>query len=148
MHSSGCLVVAGAGHQAQLAQRGRAHLLRLVDEEYRAPPRGLQVRQPALAQALEAAPAVVRAQRHGEDVAEFAVQVGQAALRMIDDAHVDVGQPGEAIGEQAQRHTFARARIAVDHREAALADLRVLDAPAEVLQLGCVFQRIVDGISG
>ena len=44
-------VEAGAGHQAQLAQHGRAHLLRLVDQQHGAPACGLQVRQPALAQA-------------------------------------------------------------------------------------------------
>ena len=39
------------------------------------------------------------------------------------------------LGQQAQRHAFATARVAVDHREATLADLRVLDAPAKDLLL-------------
>src|SRR5665213_1373457 len=73
-------VEARAGQQAQLAQGRRTHLLRLVDEQHAAPAGGVQVRQPAFAQGLEAAPSVVRAKRDGEDVAEFAVEVGQVAL--------------------------------------------------------------------
>jgi hypothetical protein len=90
--------------------------------------------QPAFAQALEAAPAVVRPQRHGEHVTEFAVQIGQVALRVGDGADGHVGNARQAIGQHAQCDALARARVAVDHREAALADLRVFDAPAEVLQ--------------
>ena len=102
----------------------------------------LEVGQPALAQGLEAAPAVVRAQRHAEEVAQLAVEVGQVALRMVEGADGDVGQARQALGEQAQRHALAGARVAVDHGEAALADLRVLDAPAEVLELGRHVERL------
>ena len=86
-HSNGCSVVARTGQQAQLAQGGRSHLLRLIDEQHAAPSGGVQVRQPAFAQGLETAPPVVRAQRDGEDVAELAIEVGQIALRMVDGAH-------------------------------------------------------------
>ena len=75
----------------------------------------------------------MRAQRHGKDVAHFAVEIRQVALRMIDRADRDVGQSRETLGQQAQGDALAGARIAVDHREAAFADLGVLDAPAEVL---------------
>jgi len=111
-------VEARAGQQAQLAQRGWAHLLRLVHQQHGAPARGIHVGQPALAQRLEAAPAVVRAQGHGEDDAELAVQVGQVVLRMVDGAHRHVGQLGRARGQQTQRHALARAGVAVDHGEA------------------------------
>jgi aminopeptidase N len=78
-------VEARAGRRRSSHTR-RAHLLRLVDQRHRSTT-VVQVRQPAFAQSLEAAPAVVRAQRHGKDVAQFAVQVGQVALRMVDGAH-------------------------------------------------------------
>jgi hypothetical protein len=52
---------------------------------------------------------------------------------MIDGADGEIREPGEALGEQAQHHAFAGARFAVDHRKPAFADLRLLDAPQEVL---------------
>lgn len=75
----------------------------------------------------------MRAQRHGEQLAELAVEIREAALGVVDGADGEVRQPGEALGEQAQHHAFAGARFAVDHRKAAFADLRLLDAPQEVL---------------
>jgi hypothetical protein len=42
---------------------------------------------------LEAAPAVVRAQRHAEHLAHLAVEVGEVALRMVDRPDGDIGQP-------------------------------------------------------
>ena len=60
------------------------------------------MRQPTLAQRLEAAPAVVRAQRHGEHVAEFAVEVRQVALRMADGGELHIEQPPQALGQQTR----------------------------------------------
>jgi hypothetical protein len=100
--------------------------------------------EPGLAQRLEAAPAVVRAQRHAKEIAHLAIEVGEVALRMGDRPDGEIGQPRQALGQQTQRHAFARARVAVDHREAALADQPVLDAPAEVLEA----RRHMDRLGG
>jgi len=72
------------------------------------------MRQPALPQGLEAAPAVVRAQRDGEAVAQLPVEVGQVALRVIERPHAHAGEFGQALGQQAQCDALAGARIAVD----------------------------------
>jgi hypothetical protein len=47
------------GEQAQFVEDGRVHFLRLVDQHHRTQEGGLQVGQPALAQGLEATPAVM-----------------------------------------------------------------------------------------
>lgn len=55
---------------------------------------------------------------------------------MAQGADGNVGQARESLGEKAQDHALAAARIAVDHGEAALVDLSLLDAPAKALHLG------------
>ena len=52
---------------------------------------------------------------------------------MGDGADADVGQPCQPLGQQAQDDTLAGAGVAVDQGETALADLRMLDTPAELL---------------
>ena len=76
------------------------------------------------------------AARIRERFAELAVEVGQVALRVADGGQLDVGQPRQALRQHPQGHALARAGIAVDQREAALAHLSVLDAPAKALQPG------------
>ena len=99
---------------------------------------------PTLAQELEAAPAVVRPEGNCEHLAHFAIEVREITLGVIDDADGDVGRARQALGEQAQDDAFAAAGFAVDHGEAALADLGVFDAPAETLDL----RRYVDRSGG
>ena len=72
---------------------------------------------------------------HGEDIAQFAIEIIQIALRVIDCANGDIRQFFEAFGEQAQDDALAAARIAVNHGKAAFANLRMFNAPAEVLNL-------------
>ncbi|MNC93477.1 hypothetical protein D3C83_101130 [compost metagenome] len=55
------------------------------------------------------------------EIAELAVEVAQVALRMVDDADGEVGESSEPLGEQPHDDAFAGAGIAVDEREAALA---------------------------
>jgi len=64
------------------------------------------------------------------------VKVAQLALWMMDDADRQIGQAREALGEHSHDNTLSRARVAMNEREASLAQMRLLDAPAEVLDLG------------
>ncbi len=121
-----------AGQDAQLAEHLGAHLLRLVDQQHWAHQGRLDVGLPLLAQRLEAAPAVAERQRYAEEVAELAVEVGDAALRVADHADGDVAQTGEPLGQDAQGDRLAGAGRAGDEGEAALAHL-ALYAEAEVL---------------
>jgi hypothetical protein len=137
-------IEAGAGEQAQLVEHGGTHLLGFVHQQHGAPAGGFQMAEPGRAQRLEAAPAVVRAQRHAEQLAELAVEIPEAALRMIDGADGEIRESGEALGEQTQHHAFAGARFAVDHRKAAFADPYLLDAPQELLHA----RGDVEGLDG
>ena len=121
------------GEQAQLVEHGRVHLLGLVDQQHRAQEGGLQMSQPALAQGLEAAPAVMGLELDGEQIAHLAVEIGQIGAGMADGPDADLGQLAEALVEQAQHRTLAGTGIALDQGKAAFADQRVLDAPAELL---------------
>src|SRR5215469_6630826 len=47
----------------------------------------------------------------------------------------------QPLGEQAEHHTLAGARIAADQREAAFTHQAVLDAPAEAVDLAGLQQR-------
>ena len=85
-----------------------------------------------LAQALEAAPAVTWRQRHAEEIAQLAVEVGHAALRTADHADGDIAQTGQPLGQDAQRHRLAGTGRAGDEGEAALAHL-AFEAQAEML---------------
>jgi hypothetical protein len=91
------------------------------------------VRVPRVAERLEAAPAVARRERHAEEVAELAIEVGHAALGMFEDADYDVAERGEPLRDQAEGGGLAGARISGEEREAAFAH-QVLEAPAEVLE--------------
>ena len=122
----GLRVEAGARQQPQLGQGGGVHLLRLVDQQHGAQAGRFQVGEPALAQGFEAGPAVVGADADGEDIAQFAVEVGQVALRVADHADGQVVAAGQAVGEHAQGDAFAGAGFAVDQGEAALAHQGVL----------------------
>ncbi len=63
-------------------------------------------------------------------------------VRVIDGADGNIGDLLKVFGQQTQDDALAVARIAVDHGEAALANLCVLDAPAEVLDLGRHVDRL------
>src|SRR5690606_39196585 len=75
---------------------------------------------PALAQRLEAAPAIVALQRHAEEAAELAIEVAASALRMVDGANVDVAHRSQTVLQEAQRDALARPRVAGHHHEAAV----------------------------
>src|SRR5215471_13841416 len=63
----------GAGQQSQLRQHLGRHLLRLVDDQDGTDERAVDVGLPALAQYLEAVPAVVRAELDAEQRPHLAV---------------------------------------------------------------------------
>ena len=98
--------------------------------------------EPAGAQRLKSAPAVADADGDGEDIAEFAIKVAQVALRMVDDTDREVRQACEPLGEQAHDDAFSGPRLAMDQGEAPLAQVRLFDAPAEVLDLRRHIQRL------
>ena len=54
----------------------------------------------------------------------------------------------EPLGEHAQHDALAGARITVDQGEAALAQIRLLDAPAEVRDLRREVQRFAGYLGG
>jgi len=60
--------------------------------------------------------------RYAEDVAELAIEIGHATLRMIDRSDDDVTKTTQPLGEQTQRDALAAARLASDHHEAPVAD--------------------------
>ncbi len=121
----------GAGQDAQLTQHLGAHLLRLVDQQHRTHQGRLDVGLPLLTQGLEAAPAVALRERHAEKVAQLAVEVGDAALRMADHTDGDVAQAREPVGQDAQGHRLAGAGRTGDEGEATLAHL-AFETEAEV----------------
>src|SRR5450631_2263257 len=98
--------------------------------------------EPTSAQRLKSTPTVAHPHADAEDIAEFAVEVAQVALRMMDDADREVGQASEALGEQAHDDALAGTGVAVDQREAPLAQVRLFDAPAEVLDLWRHIERL------
>jgi hypothetical protein len=79
-------------------------------------------------------PAIVIREWHSEDVADLAIEVGDAALRMIDRADHHITQTAKALGQDAQRDGLAAPRLAGDHHEAAVAD-GGLDASGEAVDL-------------
>ena len=90
---------------------------------------------------LGAAPAVVRMQRHAEELAELAVEVGDARLRAAEYPDLYVALRRQPLGEHAQRHRLAQPGQPGDQGKAALAD-ELLDAPAERLQAGADVERL------
>ena len=100
------------------------------------------MRLPTLAEGLESAPAVRRAELHREDVAQFAVEVTAFRLGPLHDAHHHVAERGEAFGHDPQGHRLAGSRLARDQGEASFLD-QLLDTPGETLDLGGHQQRLV-----
>jgi hypothetical protein len=93
------------------------------------------MRHPALPQGFEASPAVVRGEGDAEELAELAIEVGHSALGPGQLPELDVGEVAEFVGEQSQGHRLAGTGLSGNESETALAHL-VLDAPAEVVELG------------
>ena len=139
-------VEAGGRQEAQLGQDGGLHLLRLVGDEHRARQGGVDVRLPTVAQNLCAGPAVVGRKLDAEQIAQLAVEVGEARLRPADDADLHVPLGLEPVGENAQGDGLADAGRAGDESEAALAD-ELLGAPAEGLDAAADVQGL-DGHVG
>ena len=109
---------------------GRGHLLGLVDDEHRSGKRAVDMRLPALAQDLGAAPAVVRTQLDAEEVAHLAVEVGDVGLRPADHADLDVAFARQLLGQDAQTGGLSGSGIACDDGEAAFGD-QIANAAAE-----------------
>ena len=63
---------------------------------------------------------------------------------MIEHADGEIGLALEPLGERAQDHALASARIALDQGKAAFLHMDVLDAPEEVVDL----RRQIEGSAG
>src|SRR5581483_1231848 len=98
--------------------------------------------EPARPQGLEAAPAVADADGDAEDVPELTVEVAEVALRMVDDPDREIRQARETLSQDAHDDALAGTGIAVHEGEAALAQVSLLDAPAEALDLGRHVERL------
>src|SRR5690606_18597040 len=61
--------------------------------------------------------------------------------RMLEGPDEDIGQGAEALGKQAQRDALSGARLAGDHREAAVGDTE-LDAAEEAVDQGRGVERL------
>ena len=132
----GARVEVGGGEQAHLGEHGVLELLRLVDEQERSHAGVVEVGAPALAQHLEAVPAIVVHQRDAEQLAHLAVEVGKARGGMGERGDAQPLGAFGAFGEQAQRHALSGAGRAGDEGEAAGAHQMVLDAAAEAVHRG------------
>src|SRR5262249_13694564 len=131
----------GRAKQAQLGEQRRCHLLRLVDEQHRAKQRLLDVLLPLRAYRLVRAPAVRARDGEPEEVAELAIEVGDATLRPGHFTDHHVTQRRQLGGEQAERRALAGTDVAGDEREAAVHQ-EVCDPPREVLDARCLAQRL------
>ena len=131
----------GGGQQAQLAQNGRLHLLGLIDDQHRLGKGAVDMRLPALAQDLGAAPAVVRMQLDAEELAHLPIEVGDVGLGAADHADLDVALRRQMFGQDAQGDRLAGAGSAGDEGEAALTG-QLGDPPAEGMQACGDMQRL------
>jgi len=129
------------GQDAKLTEDRSERFLGLVDDEDGAATCLGNMIGPPRAQRLEAGPAVVRGKGDAEQVAELAVKIHSAALRMFDGADDDVGQRAKSLGEKAQGHALAAAGIAGQHREAAVGDAE-FDAAQVTVDGGRSEQRV------
>ena len=131
----------GGGEQAQFGKDSRGHLLGLVDDEHRPGKGAVDMRLPALAQDLGAAPAVVGAQLDAEEVAHLAVEVGDVGLRPADHADHDVAFGRQLLGQDAQTGGLAGSRFACDDGKSAFGD-QMADAAAEGVDARGDMQRL------
>src|SRR5208282_4807214 len=95
-----------------------AHLLRFVDQEYRADPGGSHMGFPAFPECFESAPTIVWRELHRENIAQLSIEVGTFRLRPFDHTNRDVAHRLKPPGDNPQRHRFASAGLTRDQREA------------------------------
>ncbi len=139
-------VEAPGGEDPQLAEDVGEHLLGFVDDEHGAGERACDVVAPALSERFEAAPAVVALEGDAEEVAELAVEVAAAALRVVDGSDLDVAHLPETVGEQAKCDALATAGVTRDHHEASVGECQ-RHASGESVDFGRWPQRL-DGCAG
>ncbi len=130
-----------AGENTELREDGGEGFLGLVDDENGAATTGANVIGPSHSECLEAGPPVMGGEGHGEQVAELAIEVHGATLRMLDGADQNIRQGAEALGEHAEGDAFAGAGIAGDHGESAVGDSE-LDAADEAVDGGGGEERV------
>jgi hypothetical protein len=81
-----------------------------------------------------------------EEIAELPIEIGGAALRVLDGPDRHVGQGAEVLAHEPEHDALAGARVAADEREAAVGDAG-LDAPQEGMDRGRNVERL-DGHVG
>ena len=89
----------------------------------------------------------MRTQGHAEQIAKFAVKIGQRRLRPAQDPDRDLALVRQARLQQAQSGAFARAGDPADQGEAAFAQL-LFEPPAKLTDGGRVPQRLHRDLGG
>src|SRR5256885_2195029 len=98
--------------------------------------------EPAGTQRLEATPSIADADGDAEEISELTIEVGEVTLRMMDDADRQICQAREPLGEHSHDDTLSGSWVSMNEREPPFTQMRLLDAPAEVLDLSRDVQRL------
>jgi hypothetical protein len=86
----GAAIELGAGEQTQFGEDRFAHLLGFVDQQHGAIEGGVDMGEPFFAQNFGTVPAAVRGQGHAEEMAQFAVKIGQIGLGPCQQADTEI----------------------------------------------------------
>jgi hypothetical protein len=90
----------------------------VIEEEHGPQEGGVKAGEPALAEGLEAGPAIVRAQDDAEEVADLLVEVSRWFWGCVRARTGELGQPAEPVGAEPEGDGLAGAGRQGDEGEA------------------------------